>query len=83
MTLLVSWEPQPLRALVSGVQSLLIRAIRVIRLTRDSDNFLLTHHALRITITPIAPLRGVVKKSALRRNQTWHFHHTVSRTVRP
>ena len=80
MTLLVSWETQPLRALVSGVQSLLIR---VIRLIRDSDNFLLTHHALRITITPIAPLRGVVKKSALRRNQTWHFHHTVSHTVRP
>ena len=82
MTLLVSWETQPLQALVVRFRSLLIC---VIRLIRDSDNFLLTHHALRIaiTITPIAPLRGVVKKSALRRNQTWHFHHTVSHTVRP
>ena len=47
---------QPLQVLIVRFRRFSIRAICVIRLIRDSDEFFLTFHASRITITPIAPL---------------------------
>ena len=57
----------------------------LIRLIRDSDEFLLriTFYASDFTHTiHLSPHWGFVKNRFLRRQKIWHFHHMVLRIVR-